>query len=151
MVCEAQICYLLSNPKDRGLGPVDSPTTAIALLGADHTNIEKFRVLLEPSVFMLSEIFEFAIRRTGKAEAMPALQPFKYAFACLLADFGFIEKAEKYLEFLAAFVRALPASSFSTSFRSNLKDFEKRILGLRNVEEKVVEEKISRFIRLFDF
>ena len=137
---EGHVCHLLAA---QILEPVDSPTSAIALLGADHTDIFKFRMLLEPKVFMLSEIFEFSQRQLGKQQALPALQPFKYAYSCYLADFGFTDRAERYMAFLDAFIKSLPASRFSSSFRSNAKDFQKRLAGYRSAASPVTSQPAS--------
>ena len=146
-IYRGHLCYILAGKKV--LDPVDSPNALIALLGVNHKDPTAFRQLLEAHSFILSEVLEYAVRELRNADCFPSLQPFKYAYACYLADFGFTDRARKYISFVNAFLQALPATNFSRAFRTQLKDFEKRLSGTIEVQsnDNRLEAAVSNSIR----
>ena len=127
-VCGGHLCMLLSG-KISGLESVDSGDSLISLLGADHRNIAHFHRLLDVGPLQLSEVYEYVVRATdpqNNAFFIP-LQPWKFAYASLLCDLGLFELAEKYLQVINAFARAVPTNKYTAFFRSSLRELESRI------------------------
>ena len=125
-ICASHLCVLLSG-KRYSLDSVDSSDSIISLLGANHRDVSHYYRLLDPPAMHLSEIFEYA-QRTRKIDFFVPLQPWKYAYACFLAaDLGMFEIAQKYVQVINAFVRAVPTGKYSVHFRNGLRDLENRM------------------------
>jgi hypothetical protein len=127
-ICGGHICILLSG-KRASLDSVDASDSLLCLVGANHRDISHFYRLLDPCAMHFSEIFEYC-QRAGKIDFFIPLQPWKYAYAAMLAsDLGMFEIAEKYIQVVNAFVRAVPTGRYSVHFRNGLRDLESRING----------------------
>jgi hypothetical protein len=92
----AHVCYLVSFSS---FGPPSKNTTRLALLGCDHRNPMNQMLMTPQSIqsFQRTEAFEWARRRGNRKTHIPSLQPFKFRYAELLADFGYEELAREYL------------------------------------------------------
>jgi hypothetical protein len=87
---------------------------------------------VDPVAIMLTEVYEYTWRIGGSNDVCVPIQPFKFALAAHLAsDLGMFETAEKYLEIIHAFIRAVPTNRYSVSFRNALRELEQRIAGTR--------------------
>lgn len=131
-----QLCILLSSSSPQ-LESVDSVNSLICLIGVDHRkNVSR---LLDPCAIQMSEIFEYAIRKRGSEPNFFApLQPFKFAYAALLAsDFGFFDIAQKYILIVNAFIKAVPTGKYSPYFRIAIRDLELRIQKSSSTKPKV--------------
>jgi hypothetical protein len=117
------ICFLLAGELP---GAVDDPNSLLCILGADHHDAEKLSRLVEPDQIARTEVLEFATRlNQPDVECFRGLQPFKLVLAKRFAEIGDEARAMKYVTFIHAFVRALPATQFSFEFKTQLKEFEK--------------------------
>lgn len=120
------ICVITSGLKPQ-LDSVDAPGAVLCLLGADHR--KNFARMLDPHVIVFTEILEYIQRTKSGDFFFPALVPFKYAFAEVLAgDLGMMDVAEKYLQVVGGSIRALPANRFSPHLRAGVRELESRIL-----------------------
>jgi len=120
----AHVCHLLCG---RTLEAVDSPTALVSLLGVDHRNPKNFGSLLEPLAAQLSEIYEYALRCGDQDALCPTLQPFKLVHAQILADLGLVDKANRYITILQAFVKAVPQSRLSEAFRASMRELNEQL------------------------
>ncbi|KAL7319580.1 hypothetical protein PS15m_002707 [Mucor circinelloides] len=81
----AHICYLLSSQYSIHSG-IDTMQVRLTLIGNDQTSIDAYN---------LTEIFEFAMSSTT---CLPFLQGYKLAHAWILADFGYLDMAQRYYD-----------------------------------------------------
>ncbi|KAF1799013.1 Sec23-binding domain of Sec16-domain-containing protein [Mucor lusitanicus] len=81
----AHICYLLSPPCAVHAG-IDTMQVRLTLIGSDRASIDAYN---------LTEIFEFA---TSTTTCLPFLQGYKLAHAWILADFGYMDQAQRYYD-----------------------------------------------------
>ncbi|KAG1086670.1 hypothetical protein G6F42_020897 [Rhizopus arrhizus] len=81
----AHICYLLSSQYSIHSG-IDTMQVRLTLIGNDRASIDAYN---------LTEIFEFAMSSTT---CLPFLQGYKLAHAWILADFGYIDMAQRYYD-----------------------------------------------------
>ena len=126
-IAGGHLCILLSGRRT-SLDSVDSSDALISLLGADHRDTAHFYRLLDPGPLQLSEVYEYATRVKSNVQFFVPLQPWKYAYASMLAcDLGFFDIAEKYLEIINAYIRAVPTGKYSVHFRNGLRELELRI------------------------
>ena len=129
-VCGGHLCILLSGRRS-SLDSVDSSDSLVSLLGANHRDTANFYRLLDPGPMHLSEIYEYITRLRSPDPNMSffiPLQPWKFAYASMLAcDLGFFEIAERYIQIINAFVRAVPTGKYSVHFRNGLRDLEMRL------------------------
>ena len=140
-VVAGQLCMLVAQPR---LDSVDSVNACVCLIGVDHKrNVAR---LLDPYALQISEIFEYMQRLNG-APFFVGLQPFKFAYAAMLAgDLGLFDLAEKYLTVINAFVKAVPTGQFSSSFRAAIRELEDRING---ATKHIVRNENSSFSALW--
>ena len=125
--CAAHLCILLSN-KRAALDSVDAGDAMLCLLGADHRDVSHFYRLLDSGPLQLSEVFEYTVRVNSGIPFFMALQPWKFAYASLLAcDLGLFDLASRYLEIINAFVRAVPTGKYASFFRTGIRELEVRI------------------------
>ena len=118
----AHICFLLAGELPRA---VDDPKALFCILGADHHDSDSFARLVDPRNIVRTEILEFAVRLNNpEIDCLPGLQTFKFVLAQKLAEAGEEKQAAKYVQFINAFVRALPASQCSAEFKTRLRDFD---------------------------
>ena len=93
----AHVCYLISYGH---FGSPSKATTRLNLLGCDHRIAMNAALMTPESIesFERSEAFEWARRKGNrKGTHIPNIQPLKFQYAQLLADFGHEELARKYL------------------------------------------------------
>lgn len=93
----AHVCYLISYGH---FGSPSKVTTRLNLLGCDHRIAMNAALMTPESIesFERSEAFEWARRKGNrKGTHIPNIQPLKFRYAQLLADFGREELARKYL------------------------------------------------------
>ena len=130
--CGGHLCIILSN-KGTALDSVDAHDSLMCLLGADHRDISHFYRLLDSGPIIISEFFEYVARfnsgpGVNNSTFFISLQPWKFAYASMLAcDLGFFDLAERYVQVINAFVRAVPTSKYTLHFRNGLRDLEKRM------------------------
>ena len=128
-VIGSQLCVMIGLSSIQ-LDSVDARNSALAMLTVDHKNPANIPRLLDSHALQASEILEYALRRSSAdpSSFFVSLQPFKFAYASLLAsDLGFFDLAERYLVVLAAFVRAVPTGRYSAHLRTAIRDLETRI------------------------
>ena len=128
-VCAGHLCILLSGKSVSGvLDSVDSHDALICLLGADHRDIAHFNRLLDVGPLQLSEVYEYVVRSISPSTPFfVSLQPWKFAYASFLCDLGHFDLAEKYLQVINAFSRAVPTNKYTPYFRSGVRELELRI------------------------
>lgn len=93
----AHVCYLISYGH---FGSPSKVTTRLNLLGCDHRIAMNAALMTPESIesFERSEAFEWARRKGNrKGTHIPNIQPLKFRYAQLLADFGHEDLARKYL------------------------------------------------------
>lgn len=66
---------------------IDTVQVRLTLLGSDQPTTEAYR---------LTEIFEFAYSLHNSGACLPFLQGYKLAHAWILADYGYLDEAERY-------------------------------------------------------
>ena len=76
------------------------PQTSLSLLGCDHLLPDNLSLLSKEGIeaYERTEAYEWAKRRGNPSALIKTLQPFKLQYAILLADLGFVDLAEKYLD-----------------------------------------------------
>ncbi|CAD7946697.1 unnamed protein product [Amoebophrya sp. A120] len=109
-------------------GPVDSPATKIALLGIEHKRTENFKDMLWSSYgLQLSEVFEYARRLENPQNLSFSIQPWKMSYAYVLTDYAMLHTAQKYLDLLTEFRKAVPSSKYSDAFRVKTRELTERL------------------------
>lgn len=106
-ILAAHACYLAA-----GI-PVDapSPSSKIALLGADHRTPKEARFYVSSSAVQRTEIYEWIQKRaTGSATNMIPFQGYKLIYAMILADHGKLEAAFKYVTAMLAVIKSVTAT-----------------------------------------
>lgn len=93
----AHVCFMISGC------PLSSPMypeCIFALLGCDHYLSDNISFLTNEGLeaFERSEAYEWAKRRGNPDATIKSLQPFKLQYAMLLADLGYVNLAEFYIQ-----------------------------------------------------
>jgi hypothetical protein len=128
-VSEGHLCLLISG-KVQSLDSVDSSNALMCLVGSNHRDIGHFDRLLDPEALHMSEVLEYSKRVSQQSPLFIPLQPWKYAYASMLAsDLGLFDLAEKYIDVINAFIRAVPTGKYSVHFRNGIRELESRIHG----------------------
>lgn len=106
-VVAAHVCYLLA-----GLSvEAPSPSSKMALLGADHRTPEEARYYVSPAAVQRTEIYEYVQRKVNpSATNMIPFQGYKLIYAMTLADHGKLETSFKYVNAMLSMIRAITAT-----------------------------------------
>uniref|UniRef100_A0A0G4FCG7 Sec16 Sec23-binding domain-containing protein n=1 Tax=Chromera velia CCMP2878 TaxID=1169474 RepID=A0A0G4FCG7_9ALVE len=120
----AHLCFLLA-----GIWPgsIDSQTSRIVLIGANHRHPSCFGRLSDPLHFQMTETLEYAVRHFKSQFFFPSLQPFRLLYAGRLSEFGLFSKASRYCQFTTAFMRTMPAPAVPDQLKLLLRETEMRI------------------------
>lgn len=103
----AHICYLLAG----NTVEAPSPTSKIALLGADHRAPEEARFYVSPSAVQRTEIYEWVHKKVNPAATnLIPFQGYKLIYAMILADHGKLETAFKYVNSMLTVIRSIMAT-----------------------------------------
>jgi COPII coat assembly protein SEC16 len=87
----AHICYILAGVK---LQPYHG-NSRVVLLGADHKRSARF---VNPLAILRTELYEYILASQESAIKSPAFQRYKFILAMWMADFGLVDRAQKYLD-----------------------------------------------------
>lgn len=111
------------------LESVDHPNSHLALLGVEHKSTANFRLMLEPFSLQMSEVFEYAQRLGNQQALCMSIQPFKMGYAYNLTELNQSATAQRYLELLADFRKAVPSSKYSDAFRVRSRELGEKLAG----------------------
>ncbi|TYZ56946.1 hypothetical protein PybrP1_002822 [[Pythium] brassicae (nom. inval.)] len=107
-ILAAHACYLSA-----GI-PVEapSPSSKIALLGADHRTPKEARFYVSAAAVQRTEIYEWVQKRSSGsgATSMIPFQGYKLIYAMLLADHGKLETSFKYVSAMLSVIKAVVAT-----------------------------------------
>jgi hypothetical protein len=142
----AHFCYLVSG---RPITAHTDTSSRLALVGCDHRVKMHVALVTKESweAYMRTEALEWAKRKGNPNAAITTLQPFKFRYAVLLADFGFEQMAKMYIDSIRKCTGLYPTSSakatkskttniYQKDFANSLDVFEDRLcvsLGVPNV------------------
>lgn len=122
---EASVCIMLSGTAVDG---VDSPSGRLCLVGVDHlrNNLHFFRDL---RAFHYTECYEAILRLQNSSFCLPHLQNYKLYYSTLLADCGYTEDAQKYLESISQLVKNFSSNTpyFHSQFYTLLRELDCRL------------------------
>lgn len=93
----AHVCFMVCGLQI--MSPI-LPETYVSLLGCDHLLPENVSLMTQEGLeaYERTEAYEWAKRKGNPNALIKTLQPYKLQYAMILADFGFVKRAEKYLE-----------------------------------------------------
>ncbi|KAI7851450.1 Sec23-binding domain of Sec16-domain-containing protein [Circinella umbellata] len=116
----AHICYLVS-PQSSLHSGIDAPHVRLTLIGAEGTT-----AFSDLDAYYLTELYEFALStKPGGASSLPFLQGYKLVHAWWLADFGYLNEAQRYCEAIADAIKGYTKGSpyLHRQLLENLKEF----------------------------
>ena len=123
-VSAAHALYLIAGAT---LEPV-VPTSRLVLPGYDHRRHGLGSALLRAvAPLQLAELIELGRRRGNSQAVLPALQPYKLAYAALACDYGLLKVAAAYVVHIRAVVRDAGPSAFPPAFLAQLDALEGRL------------------------
>jgi hypothetical protein len=102
----AHVCYLLAGTAVEA----PSPTSRIALLGADHRSPHQARFYVSPTAVQTTEIYEWIQKKANANSLMIPFQGYKLIYAMILSDFGKLETAFKYVDSMLTIIKAITAT-----------------------------------------
>lgn len=106
-ILAAHVCYLAAGISVEA----PSPSSKIALLGADHRTPKEARFYVSSSAVQRTEIYEWIQKRTNaNATNMIPFQGYKLIYAMILADHGKLETSFKYVSSMLSVIKAVTAS-----------------------------------------
>lgn len=111
-VAAAHMCYLIAGLKLEMWS--DMNKARIVLLGLDHKKATDFTGarskagLFDVDACQLTQIYEFTKTRVSSDFVLPNFQRYKFRYACLLADFGMVDDAIKYLSAVLGAIARTP-------------------------------------------
>ncbi|XP_071488787.1 uncharacterized protein [Diadema antillarum] len=117
----SQFCYLMAQI---GFGIYSKKTTKIVLLGSSH-NLPFSKFATNPAI-QLTEIYEYAQMLANKHFLIPNFQPYKFIYACRLADLGFTSQALRYCETIANTIQC-SANYYNATLVSQLCELSHRL------------------------
>ncbi|KDQ60805.1 hypothetical protein JAAARDRAFT_190947 [Jaapia argillacea MUCL 33604] len=134
----AHACYLLA-PQTAAMGGVASPSVRLVLIGASSPHISgKFSKDSDSIIF--SEIAEFALSLVPPVKGqepfvgLPHLQAYRLLRATYLAEFGYLQLANRYCEAIrTSSTRQTPY--FNATFLHTLRDLSERLIGDPNLDK----------------
>ena len=100
---------------------IDAPHVRLTLIGAEGTT-----AFSDLDAYYLTELYEFALStKQGGASALPFLQGYKLVHAWWLADFGYLNEAQRYCEAIADAIKGYTKGSpyLHRQLLENLKEF----------------------------
>lgn len=106
-ILAAHVCYLSA-----GIAvEAPSPSSKIALLGADHHTPKEARFYVSSSAVQRTEIYEWIQKRSsGSTTNMIPFQGYKLIYAMILADHGKLETSFKYVSSMLSVIKAVTAN-----------------------------------------
>lgn len=107
LILAAHVCYLSA-----GIAvEAPSPSSKIALLGADHRTPKEARFYVSSSAVQRTEIYEWIQKRSsGSTTNMIPFQGYKLIYAMILADHGKLETSFKYVSSMLSVIKAVTAN-----------------------------------------
>jgi len=118
----AHVCYLAA---EQYLEP-DLPNSRMVLIGASHRAHR--RQFISAEALQRTEMYELS-RTLGNSQfSLPVFQPYKFIYACMLAEVGQSHDALKYCEAIMLVVNKRSADfHYSPVFTAQLQDLEHRL------------------------
>ncbi|XP_013415161.1 protein transport protein Sec16A isoform X2 [Lingula anatina] len=101
----SHFCYLMAQVK---FGTFERKTSKIVLIGSNHNlSLDEFAVNL---AIQCTEIYEYAQSLGSPYTAIPTFQPYKFMYACRLAELGYSEEALTYCEVISSTIQQAPGA-----------------------------------------
>jgi hypothetical protein len=119
----AHFCYLVAEQK---FEIYDDPNARLVLIGANHRAFRRTFINLDS--IQRTEIYEYAKRLGNPQYTIPPFQIYKFVYATLLADCGFLERAWEYLHAIASIIKEQKGIfRYSPVFAATFKEFQNRL------------------------